>query len=94
MRCISNVLILDETHGTVLLCTEAKSLEPSALGEQRLQLVFTSVDWQIYNVQSVARGILISRVDRRIIMLQVQIPARIGSVCSYGWTPGRSRQGW
>lgn len=33
MRCISNVLVLDEAHGSILLCTEAKSLESSALGE-------------------------------------------------------------
>jgi len=44
VRGISNVLVLDETHGTVLLCTEAQSLEPSAFGEQRLQLVLASVD--------------------------------------------------
>lgn len=95
MRCISNVLVLNETHGTILLCTEAKSLEPSAFGKQRLQLVLAGVDWQISNVQSVARGVLISGIGWRIVMLQVHISARsIVSVCASGRTSGRSRQGW
>jgi hypothetical protein len=95
MRCISNVLILDETHGTVLLCAEAKSLEPSAFGEQRLQLVLAGVDRQVPNVQSVARGVLISGIGRRIVMLQVHISARsIASVGASGRTSGWSRQGW
>jgi hypothetical protein len=90
MRCIGNVLILDETHGAVLLCAEAKSLEPSALGKQRLQLVLASVDWQVSNVQSIARRILIGGVGRRIVMLQVQISARIVSIWSYARTSGGS----
>lgn len=94
MRGISNVLVLDETHGTVLLCTEAKSLESSAFGEERLQFVLAGVDGKISNVQSVAGGILVSGISRRIVMLQVQIPARIVSIWSSGRTSGWSLQGW
>ena len=94
MRGISNVLVLDETHGSVLLRTEAKSLKSSAFGKQRLQLVLASVDGQISHVQGVARRVLISRISRRIIMLQVQIPARIISIWSYSRTSGGSLQWW
>lgn len=94
MRGIGNVLVLDKTHGTVLLCTEAKSLESPAFGEQRLQFVFAGVDGQISDVQCVARRILISGVSRRIVMLQVQISARIVSIWSSSRTSGGSLQGW
>lgn len=59
-----NILKLNETHVSVLLGPEAESLVTTLLREHGFELLFRGVDWQVPNVQGVARRVLVRRVHR------------------------------
>ena len=83
------VLKLDKAHGTVLLGTETKSLVPALFRKDSLEFVFGRVHGEITHVESVAWGVLISRIHWRVCwprkVLRVLLVASVGTTAQGGW---------
>jgi hypothetical protein len=68
-----NILKFNETHRTILFGPKAETFVSTLLREHCLELILGRIDREVPNVKSVARWVLICRVDWREIMSLIML---------------------
>ena len=71
--CERYVLKFHKAHRPVLFSAETEPLVASLLGEHGLQFILGRVDREIPDIKRIARGILVGRINRRIIVSLIML---------------------
>lgn len=76
-RGVRDIFEFDKAHWSILLGAEAETLVATLFGEHSLELVFGRINWQVTDVESIAGWVLVSWVDRWIVMPEMLIAANL-----------------
>src|SRR2546421_12115171 len=76
-----DIFKLDKTHRSILFGPEAKSLVSSLLGKHSFELIFRGINRQVPNVQGIAWGVLVGRVNRWIVRALIVLATELMIHC-------------